>query len=328
MSEVIEILKKGLQTSVQGNYRYGYFGQGIPPSGPMDEYSHHIGNVLVGNKPDAASLEITMVGDRIKFLSDTVFAITGANFSAKLNKQPIKCWRTYRVKAGDILDLGFSTNGCRGYLSIAGGFNVPVVMGSTSTYAPGLVGGHKGRYLIEGDILESGESAVPLEQLEGLAVADEAIYKPESERTLYITLGPQADLYKDESVKEFFDIEWEVSPILNRTGVRLTGTQLYFKDRIKDPDEGKDLSNIIDDGIPVGGMQTPSGKEIICMAKDVVTAGGFAKIGTVVTYSMNTVGQLRPGDKVKFKEISLEEAKEKLMERRAKYSKEYITKYE
>ena len=75
-------------------------------------------------------------------------------------------------------------------------------------------------------------------------------------------------------------------------------------------------------------MQTPSGKEIICMAKDVVTAGGFAKIGTVVTYSMNTVGQLRPGDKVKFKEISLEEAKEKLMERRAKYSKEYITKYE
>jgi len=113
---------------------------------------------------------------------------------------------------------------------------------------------------------------------------------------------------------------------MDRVGVRFTGPQIFFKDRIKDPNEGKDLSNIIDDGIPIGGMQIPSGKEIICMARDGVSAGGFVKIGTVVTLSLNTLGQLVPNKKIKFKEVTLEEAREKLAQKRAMCSEKYIKK--
>jgi len=326
-NNVIEILKKGFQSSIQGNYRYNYFGQGIPPSGPMDEYSHHMGNILVGNNPEAPSIELTLIGDKIRFLKETIFAVTGVFENAKLNNKIISAWRTYRVIEGDVLELGFAKNGCRGYLSIVGGFNVPTVLESTSTYVRGSIGGYRGRFLAKGDILQDNQFLIDsLIQLENLMVTKEAIYYPGKENILYITLGPQMDLVKEESILEFFNSEWIVSMKMDRVGIRFTGPQLFFKNRIKDPSEGKDLSNIIDDGIPIGGMQIPSGKEIICMARDGVSAGGFVKIGTVVTVSLDTLGQLVPGKKIRFEEISPKEAREKLVRKRARRSVNYIRK--
>ncbi|MPN18137.1 KipI antagonist [bioreactor metagenome] len=151
---------------------------------------------------------------------------------------------------------------------------------------------------------------------------------PGNESVLYITEGPQFDCYAEDSITEFFETEWITSDKINRTGVRFNAITLRFKDRVKDPDEGKDMSNIIDDGIPIGGMQTPSGKEIICMAKDCVSAGGFTKIGVVVKASLDTLGQLSPGRKVKFKLISQEDAMALKKAKNAYYTETAVTKIE
>lgn len=326
MSNVLEIIKPGLQASIQGDYRYGYLGQGIPPSGPMDEFSHHIGNLIVGNKLDAPSIEYALVGGKIKFLKDTVIALTGSEYTAKLNGNNVKFWEAFSVKSGDILDLGYAKNGCRGYLSIAGGFNVPVVLGSTSTYASGFIGGYRGRNLIQGDILSNNAIDINSDELVGRSFVDYEKLFPGNENVLYVTQGPQFDHYTDESISEFFGKEWETSDKINRIGVRFEGLNLKYKDRVKDPDEGKNMSNIIDDGIPMGGMQTPGGTEMICMAKDVVSAGGFTKIGVVVTASLDTLGQLVPGKKVKFELISVEEAMSMRKEKLKYYDEKHIKK--
>lgn len=326
MSNVLEIIKPGLQASIQGDYRYGFLGQGIPPSGPMDEFSHHIGNLIVGNKLDAPSIEYALVGGKIKFLKDTVIALTGSEYTAKLNGNKVEFWKAFRVTNGDILDIGFAINGCRGYLSVASGFNVPVALGSTSTYVSGFIGGYRGRYLIEGDILSDNSIDKDLNELVGRSFADYEKLFPGNENVVYITKGPQYDHYTDESIAEFFGREWETSDKINRIGVRFEGLDLKYKDRVKDPDEGKNMSNIIDDGIPMGGMQTPGGKEMICMAKDVVSAGGFTKIGVVVTASLDTLGQLAPGKKVKFVLISPEEAMSMKKEKVKYYDEKYIKK--
>jgi len=326
MSEVLEILKPGIQASIQGSYRYGYFGQGIPPSGPMDEFSHHMGNILVGNKPDAPSIEYALAGGKVKFLKNTVFAHAGAEFSAKLNEQPVEAWKTYEAKAGDVLDLGYAKQGCRGYLSIAGGFNVPVVLGSTSTYVPGSVGGHRGRYLIVGDVLSDDDSVSNLAPLKGRVFLKGKDVFPGNESIIYITEGPQFDHFTEDSIEEFLAADWTTSDKINRTGLRFESITLRFKERVKDPDESKHLSNIIDDGIPVGGMQTPSGKEIICMARDCVSAGGYTKIGVAVKAALDTLGQLTPGKKIRFKLISLEDAIALKKSKVAYYTEASITK--
>ncbi len=308
MSGVLEVIKAGIHASIQGNYRYGYFGQGIPPSGPMDEFSHHLGNILVGNKPEAPSLEFALYGGRLKFVKNTVFALAGAEFSAKLSGEPLVSWQTYPAKAGDILDLGYAQNGCRGYLSIAGGFNVPLVLGSTSTYPPGSIGGYRGRFLIAGDVLADDDSVADYALLENRVFRQGKELFPGNESCIYIMEGPQFDHYEEDSIAEFLEADWITSDKINRVGVRFDGITLRFKEREKDPDEAKHLSNIIDDGIPIGGMQTPSGKEIICMAKDCVSAGGYTKIGVAVKASLDTLGQLAPGRKIKFKLVTLDEA--------------------
>ncbi len=306
MANVLKITKAGLHMSIQGDYRYGFMGRGIPPSGPMDEFSHHMGNKLLKNDPQAPSIEFAMMGGDMEFLKDTVIAITGGEFPCKINGAPVAMWESLEVHKGDVLSIGSPSEGARGYIAVTGGFDVPSVMGSTSTYTTGFIGGFHGRFLEKGDILNAME--VSHTGLSGRSVPDWKKYYGGSKEVLYFMKGPQYEFYEEESVQELLDSEWKTSYTSNRTAVRFTGPQLKFKPREKEPDESPDLSNTTDDGSPIGCMQTPSGKEIVLIAQDQVSAGGYCKVGVVVKACLDTVGQLKPGKKVRFQFITLEDA--------------------
>ncbi|MFQ5762880.1 MAG: biotin-dependent carboxyltransferase family protein [Candidatus Bathyarchaeia archaeon] len=153
----IEVLEGGFETTVQDfPGRLGYWNVGIPPSGPFDSLSFRIANLLVGNQPRDAGLEITLLGPRLRFRRSVTIAVTGADMAPKLNEEPLPAWTTVGVKDGDVLSFGPCRSGCRSYLAITGGIEVPEVIGSKSTYIKGLLGGHEGRKLMKGDTLKLG----------------------------------------------------------------------------------------------------------------------------------------------------------------------------
>ena len=153
-----EVIDGGLETSVQ-DYpgRLGFYGMGVPPSGPFDSMALRLGNLLVGNPLEEAGLEITLIGPRLKFLEEAVVAATGADLSPTLNGAVMPMWRAVGVKAGDILEFGPRKSGCRAYLAVTGGIDVPVVFGSKSTYLNGVLGGFEGRKLQRGDLVKIGK---------------------------------------------------------------------------------------------------------------------------------------------------------------------------
>lgn len=314
------MLDGGLHSTIQDVGRPGYLATGMPPSGPADRFALGIANVLVGNdpgerylvgrRPGDAGLEVLLSGLKLRALAETVVAVTGADMAPTLNGAPIPMWHAIRVRAGDVLALGRTMRGARAYLAIAGGIDVPLFAGSRATNVRAFVGGIEGRPLKKGDVLRTFPARRPLNELEGRRLRPDLVPPYRAPWRVRVVLGPQDDLFLEESVKTFLTFDWKLSPTSDRMGHRYVGPKLEFKPRpaYLVAQAGADPSNIVDDTIPVGGIQVPGGVEPIVLHVDGPSLGGYAKIATVISADLGKVGQSRPGEITNFVAVSTDEA--------------------
>lgn len=321
-----EVVQPGIFSTVQDLGRRGYFASGIPPSGAMDRSALRLGNLLVQNALGEAGLEMTAFGLTLRVLQETVVALTGGRFEASLNGNLLPWWESVSLRPGDLLTVGRAVSGWRGYLCAAGGIDVPPVLGSKSTYTLGGLGGVRGRVLKKGDRLEVGVPRAPLDALKGRKVKQEILPRPGEEKVLRVVLGPQDDHVKKESVADFLNSEYRVSIRANRVGYRFEGPQLFFQERAESRDAGLDPSNIVDDGNAIGAIQIPAGKEPICLGVDGVTMGGYVKIACLIAADMDRMAQLPLREVLRFKSVTVEEARAILEERLGKVREENIVR--
>ena len=299
--EVFEVIHPGPLTTVQDLGRYGYQQYGVPASGAMDDYALRVSNLLAGNDEGAAGLEITLPGLQLRVLEDTVIAITGADFSPTCHGRSLPMWQAVKLRVGDILAFLRLRSGCRSYLAMAGGIDVPQIMGSRSTYIYSRVGGLEGRPLRPGDRLRRGE--VKFEVVEK-RLPPQYIPRYDSQSQLRVILGPQDDYFTEQGIHTFLHSGYTVSIEADRVGYRLQGA----------PIEHRAGADIISDGIPLGAVQVPRDGLPIVLLADRQTTGGYTKIAVVITVDIARMAQAKPGDRVRFVKTTEEEAHRYLRE--------------
>lgn len=302
--EAFEVIEPGILTTIQDSGRFGFSRFGVPPSGALDSFSFRVANLLVNNQGNEACLETTLMGLRLKALNEFVIAITGGDLSPSLNGEPLEMWRTHLLIEGDVVTFKKIRSGCRAYISVSGGFIVPEVMGSRSTYLSGKFGGLEGRPLRKGDILYRLDSPSPLNRL-GLSFPEEWIPFFEKEANLRVIPGPQDHHFTKKGFQTFCSSAYQVTPRCDRMGVRLDGPKI---ERRADVEE-----SIISEGFLSGAIQVPGDGKPIIILTELVT-GGYTKIATVISVDLTKVAQLKPGDRVRFNPISIEEAYQLLKE--------------
>lgn len=300
---IIKVIKPGLQTTVQDLGRYGYQQFGVSPSGAMDTYSLIVANLLVGNKIDEAGLEASFTGPTIEAQSDMVMSICGGDFSPTVDGQAVGLWRSFLIKKGQVLSVGQCKQGARTYIAIAGGINVPSVLQSKSTLLNGSFGGYEGRALKKGDTLYG----YPSIRKPFKFVHPDLIPEYKKQLEVRVIRGPHHHLFTKQSVSKFFNEEYLITSQSNRMGYQLIGPKLQH---VKGPD-------IISDPLPLGGIQVPaSGQPIILMA-DHQTTGGYTRIGTVISVDIPSLAQAVPDTRIRFTEVSLDEAQSLYFKRRS-----------
>ena len=305
-----EVLESGILTTIQDLGRYGFSQFGVPPSGALDTFSLRVSNLLVGNEEEAG-LEITLMGLRIRALKEVVIAITGGALSPTLNGEPVEMWRTHLLVQDDVIAFKKVSAGCRAYLSAGGGFVVPKIMGSSSTYLSGKFGGLEGRSLRRGDVLYTSNSSSSLDKL-GLRFPSDWIPSLEKEVLLRVIPGPQDHHFTEKGFQTLTSSSYEVTPQCDRMGIRLEGPRI---ERRPDAEE-----SIISEGLISGAIQVPGDGKPIIILSELVT-GGYTKIATIISTDLPRVAQLKPGDRVKFKRISIEEAHHLLKEQEERLKK-------
>lgn len=306
---MLKILKGGLQTSVQDLGRIGFQKYGVIASGVMDPFAHRLANLLVGNDERFATLEISLVGPKIQFTEDTLIALCGGDLSPKMDGTAIKMWRMLVVKKDSTLTFGEPRVGARCYLAVAGGIKVEELMGSRSTYLRAGIGGFQGRSLAKGDEIHSDEMT-PL-QVKALNRNSESEFdwlvppvRYFEEPIIRMIKGKQFELFNDSSKEQVFTEAFTVSGNSDRMGYRLEGPNLS----LENPTE------LISEAVAFGSVQVPiDGNPIILMA-DRQTTGGYPKIGQVASVDLPLIAQLKQGQSLRFKEISLADAQQRLIE--------------
>lgn len=312
----IKVVSAGLATTVQDLGRPGYYHLGIPLSGGMDRFALRAANMLVGNDEGAAVLEAVFMGPELEFTEDTTVAITGGELPPKVNGTPQESWTSFAVRAGDVLSFDFLQSGARGYIAVSGGIDVPLALGSRSTYALGALGGHQGRPLAPGDELPIGHTAEIAAT--GRTIRPELRRGPGQE----VELRMIPDIYwhriTGSSQQKFLEDTWKVAPEADRIGYRFRGgNPLDFVDREQPFGAGSDPSNIVDGCYPYGSIQVPGGTEPIVLHRDAVSGGGYFMVGTVISADMDLIGQLQPHTPARFRAVSMEQALAARQERRA-----------
>jgi biotin-dependent carboxylase-like uncharacterized protein len=303
----IRVKSPGLLTTVQDTGRFGEYALGMPPSGAMDVFSYQVGNYLVGNEEGAAGLEITYFGPELEFTEGAVIAVTGAEMPPKINGEEAPTWETLEVGEGDVLSFDYLESGARSYLAVAGGIDVPLFMHSRSTYPLIGLGGLEGRALQEGDELKIGESRNGGGQV-GKRVDDDYIPAYSRETELRVIIGLASYRLTEESMEEFLNTTWTVTPDADRVGYRYRGGELKFVEREQPAGAGSDPANVVDFGYPIGSIQVPGGVEPIVLMNDAVTGGGYATIGTVISSDRDKLAQTKTNDKTRFRSVDLDEA--------------------
>jgi antagonist of KipI len=304
MASII-IRSPGMLTTVQDGGRYGYQRFGMPVSGAMDTWSYQVANILVGNPPDAACLETTLTGPAIQFTDAALIAVCGADMYPSLNDRPIPMWETIPVEKDDILVFSGLKHGCRSYIAISGGIDVPLVMGSRSTYLRGGMGGFLGRPLKQGDVVPVGEKPAGKIRIRELPEEERPVYF--SHQTVRIIPGPEVKRFGFDGIRNFLTNRYLVSAYSDRMGYRLEGPAI--------PAESGNY-DIVSAGISAGTIQiTGNGLPVILMA-DRQTTGGYARIANVISVDLPLVAQMKPGDTLNFREVSLDAAQRLWMESR------------
>jgi urea carboxylase len=303
-----QVIKKGLETSIQDYAgRIGTLNQGFPASGPMDSWSFRLAYILVGNEPGEAALECQFMGPTLKFKSDRIIAITGANMSPKIDGELIPMWESIEIKANQTLEMAFATVGARSYIAFSGGINSEPWLGSRSTFHKAGVGGIEGRAIQDNQIIPLGENKKI--QLRKIKKDSIPIISNDKNWSIEVVRGPNDDWVDKKGHEIFLNSKWKLQAKSDRTGYRLDGPKLTFSDKAtnKSPEHGSEPSNIIDQGYPAGAINL-AGQTPIILVNDGPSMGGFINPYTVPSSAFWKLGQAKPGDTFKFVEISVEKA--------------------
>jgi urea carboxylase len=310
----IEVVEPGTYTSIQ-DYpgRVGYWDIGVPPSGPMDDYAFRMANRIVGNAPAAAGLEATLAGPTLRFHGSAVIALTGGACAATLDGSPVSMWRPVSVASGQVLKIGRVTTGSRVYLAVREGFDVPVYLGSRSTFALGQFGGHAGRILRPGDMLPLGRgdarsTDAPAACGAPRAPAGSLIPAYGNRWEIGVLYGPHGapDFFTQDAIDAFFAADWEVHYNSNRLGVRLVGPKPSWA-RQDGGEAGLHPSNIHDCEYAIGSINF-TGDSPVILTRDGPSLGGFVCPVTIARAELWKVGQVKPGDRIRFKPMTYSQA--------------------
>jgi antagonist of KipI len=308
----ITVLKPGLHTMLQDSGRHGHQHFGVPVGGAMDLFSHRIANIVAGNRHDLATLEIMLQGPHLAFSDHALIAICGADLSPTIAGEPVPEGKAVRVRAGSVLEFGACRAGCRGYLAVNGGFDVPMVMGSRSTYEPARFGGLEGRALAKGDKLETGIASPDLypgltSELEHSRKAfacpkwsvNQHIEKLDRvPQVVRIVPGRHWEHFTAESLERLTSSVFRIAPESNRMGFRLQGSSLALEKPF----------DMLSEAVSFGTIQVPPGGQPIVLMADRQTTGGYPRIAEVASVDLHLLAQLRPGDGVRFELVSLAQA--------------------
>jgi antagonist of KipI len=293
---VIQVQDPGLFTTVQDLGREGFGPLGVSPSGAADTISLRLGNRLVGNAEGAAGLEMTLLGGTFLFPEGAVLALSGSDFGATLDGKPVELWSSFEAKAGQALRLGPTRSGARCYLCVRGGIEARLFLGSASTHVLSGLGGHEGRALRKGDVLNVGAASGPT-RIQRLSARAKQEMQPR--KALRITPGPQREWFSDSAQRLFHESKYRVAEESNRMGIRLEGPV------IPAPSGGE----MISEGVALGAIQVPEGGKPIILFVEQQTTGGYPKIANVVSADFHSLGQLRPRDEIRFERVEWETAR-------------------
>jgi antagonist of KipI len=298
---VIQVLDPGLFTTVQDLGREGFGPLGVSPSGAADAISLRLGNRLVGNAEGAAGLEMTLLGGTFLFPEGALLALTGSDFGATLDGRPVELWSSLEAKAGQTLRLGPTRSGARCYLCVQGGIEATLFLGSASTHILSGFGGHEGRALRKGDVLNVGAASGPTRTRR---LSARAKHEMQPRMALRITPGPQREWFSESAQRLFYESKYRVAEECNRMGIRLEGAA------IPAPSGGE----MVSEGVALGAVQVPEGGKPIILFVEQQTTGGYPKIANVISADFRSLGQLRPRDEIRFERVEWETARSLLIE--------------
>jgi len=291
---MIRIVDPGPQTTVQDLGRAGQLRYGIPPSGPMDVRAFVIANRLVGNADGAAGLECTLMGPRFTVQTACAIAVTGAEAPVTVNDVAAEAWTTLALAPGDTVRVAATRVGLRIYVAFSGGLDVPPALGSRATYLRGRLGGLEGRALKRDDVLRLFPAPMPAAR----RLAPASVPALEAEPEIRVVLGPEADRFTADGIAAFLGGPYEMLPQSDRMGARLKGPRIAHA-------RGHD---IISDGIALGSIQVPGDGQPIVLLVDRQSTGGYTKIATVGSFDIGRIGQVKPGQRVRFRAVDVAEA--------------------
>ncbi|RZK62183.1 MAG: biotin-dependent carboxyltransferase family protein [Hymenobacter sp.] len=309
----LRIIRPGLLTTVQDLGRPGYQHLGVVLSGALDATALRVANLLVGNPENAAGLEITLLGPTLRFEADHLLALTGADLSPTLNGQPLPLHRPVAVRAGTVLAFGAARAGCRAYLAVAGGLAVPRVLGSRGTYLRAALGGWHGRALQAGDELPVDAPTAVEQQLTHLLAPATVSHawvaahwtpgpllcpRPHPQPLIRAVRGPEYNQFTEASQRAFWREPFTITPAADRMGYRLRGPVLVRET----------ATELLSSAVTFGTVQVPPGGQPIALLADAQTTGGYPRLAQVITADFAALAQARPGQALRFQEVSLAEA--------------------
>jgi biotin-dependent carboxylase-like uncharacterized protein len=292
----ITILRPGMLTSIQDLGRWGRQGSGVPVAGPMDEYSHRLANQLVGNHPEAAALEITLIGPELQADVEITCAVAGATFNVTADGAPVPSHAALTIKPGARLKFGERTAGARATLAVRGGIAVEPSFGSRATSLISRMGPFGGRALKAGDALPVGTFEKSAHRASDVRIAPLPL--PSGGTRLRVIKGPQEEMFTRSAYEALFEARFRITPSSNRMGYRLEGPTLRHSGS----------ADILSDATPLGSIQVPASGQPILLMADRQTTGGYPKIATVISADLPLAGQVAPGDWIEFRACSREEA--------------------
>ena len=295
----LEILRAGLQTTIQDLGRSGAAHLGISASGASDNLAMRIGNLMVGNPENTTVIERTLTGDTVLFHSDAFIALAGSKFKIDLDKKLFPFWSGTYISAGQVLTIGPTLNGARCYLCVRGGLQVKKIINSASTHLASRMGGLNGSILKKGNRIAFGnldKVIQPIKNMENYPYTDTT--------TIRVTIGLQWDWFDNENRKLFFQKAYQVTTLSNRMGLRLSGESILSS-------KGNE---IITEGMPLGAIQIPGNGQPILSFVEHQTTGGYPKLANVISADLYKVGQLKPGDNFKFQLIDFHGAEKARLE--------------
>jgi antagonist of KipI len=301
---LIEVRAPGLLTTVQDLGREGFGPMGVSASGAADPVALRIGNRLVGNPEGASGLEMTLLGGTFVFPERAVVALSGSDFGASLDDQPVEMWKSVEVRQGQTLRLGATRTGARCYLCVRGGIDVKLFLGSASTHLLSGLGGFQGRALRAGDVLRIGTASGSFRTFRKRSVSARAVTQLTPRKVLRVTPGPQSDRFSQEAQDAFYAGTYRVTEESNRMGLRLQGAAIVSN-------AGGEM---ISEGVSLGAVQITVGGLPIILFVEQQTTGGYPKIANVISADLSSLGQLRPRDEIRFERVEMESARALLMD--------------